>query len=99
MLWRKNATEAILDCAEGKAKLCAQKLDGLEGQAPADGLADARVTAAQLIAPRDKAAARALVGDLGTDAAARVLLEAGDLEGATAVSAEGPLGAFIAGGG
>lgn len=76
LAWRVEATKAIIMVAEGRYE------DGLkrfallqEGGAPADGLADARATAAAV--SQDPEVARQLVGDLESPAVSRGLLNAG----------------------
>lgn len=76
-VWRKTATEGIVSCASGDAQRCIRTLDGLEGDAPADGLADARVTAAMLIGSSDAQAAKTLAGDYVSEGAGRALWNAG----------------------
>jgi tetratricopeptide (TPR) repeat protein len=77
LAWRKKATEGIVWCAEGKAKKCLATLEGLEGEAPADGLADAKVTAAMLIGKAHPQTAKDLVGDYASEGAGRALWNAG----------------------
>jgi len=97
--WRKVATLGIISCADGDAKNCLRTLDGLEGTAPEDGLADARATAAYLIAEQDPEAARKLAGPYISNAAARALLETGDSAAAKESAPGGALGQFLAAGG
>ena len=77
LVWRKTATEGIIFCAEGKAARCIRTLEGLEGDAPADGLADAKVTAAMLVGGTDSQAAKDLVGEYESAGAGRALWNAG----------------------
>lgn len=97
--WRKVATEAIAACAEGDAATCQSLFATLEAAAPADGLADARATAAFLIAPKDKEAASALAGPYMSNGAARALWEAGDASGAQASAPGGVLASYLKAGG
>lgn len=97
--WRKLATAAIVSCAEGDGAGCVAQLDALEGTAPSDGLADARATAAFLIADRDAEAARKLAGPYVSNASARALAEAGDKDAARASVPGGVYGAYLNGGG
>mgnify|MGYP000941541303 CR=1 FL=1 len=97
--WRKIATLALIACGEGDGATCLRTLNGLEGTAPEDGLADARATAAVLIAQADPEVARKLAGPYISNAAARALLEAGDATAAKESSPGGVLGQYIAGGG
>lgn len=87
--WRKVATEAIIACADGDGDSCAKMLDSLEGSAPADGLADARATAAALIARHDPAAAKKVAGSFASNSTARALLEAGDRDAALDAAPQG----------
>ncbi|MEL6349485.1 MAG: hypothetical protein AAFV53_40655 [Myxococcota bacterium] len=96
--WRKFATAAIIDCADNKPNRCVEQLNKLEGNAPADGLADARATAAVLIAPQNADVARRLADAAGTNAGARALLEAGDRAGARK-AATGVMGSYLKSGG
>ena len=77
--WRKLATQALVVCAEGKSTECLAEFDVLTAlpRVPIDGLADARATAAMLIAKDDPATATALAGPYLTDASARALHAAG----------------------
>jgi tetratricopeptide (TPR) repeat protein len=77
LAWRKTATEGLAWCAEGNARKCIRVLDGLEGDAPADGLADAKVTAAMLIGHTDSKAAKDLAGEYNSEGAGRALWNAG----------------------
>lgn len=80
--WRKVATQAIAACAEGDGATCTSLFAALDGVAPADGLADARATAAYLIASSNPEVASQLAGPYVSNGAARALLEAGDRSGA-----------------
>ncbi len=77
--WRKLATQALAVCAEGKASECLAEFDVLAAlpRVPIDGLADARATAAMLVAKDDPETATALAGPYLTDASARALHAAG----------------------
>lgn len=97
--WRKVATLGIVACAEGDGATCLRTLNGLEGTAPDDGLADARATAAMLIAGQDPDVAKKLAGPYVSNAAARALLETGDLPAARESSPGGALGQYLNAGG
>lgn len=97
--WRKVATIGLIACAEGDGATCLRTLKSLEGTAPEDGLADARATAAVLIAERDPEVARKLAGPYISNAAARALLEAGDASAARESSPGGVLGQYLSSGG
>ncbi|MCB9778407.1 MAG: hypothetical protein H6742_07585 [Alphaproteobacteria bacterium] len=97
--WRKVATMGLIACADGDSTTCVRTLSGLEGNAPADGVADARATGAWLIAETDPDAARKLAGPYISNAAARALLETGDRGAAQESSPGGALGQFLEAGG
>jgi tetratricopeptide (TPR) repeat protein len=94
-VWRRDATLAIAECADGKAKACIRAFDRLEGDAPEDGLADAKVTAAALIAETDPKTAKALAGVYRSDGAARALYAAGARNMAVDAAPPGPLSDFV----
>ena len=96
--WRKAATLAIIACADGDSETCLDLFDKLDGNAPSDGLADARATAAILIADDNPEVARQLAGRYTSNAAARALLESGDRSGAASAAPEGPLRSYLQGG-
>lgn len=93
--WRRDASSALADCADGNAGRCQRGLDRLEKTAPADGLADARVTAAALIARKDPQAAKDLAGPYRSAGAARALYAAGARQMAARSTTEGPLSNFV----
>lgn len=97
--WRKVATSAIASCAEGDGATCTSLLASLEGAAPEDGLADARATAAFLIAGKDPEVAKQLAGQYVSNAAARALLEAGDASAAQEAAPGGILASWLKAGG
>ncbi len=97
--WRVVATRAIIACAEGDGARCGSLLDGLADAAPPDGLADARATAAILLAAKDPEAAKTIAGDAPSAAVARALLAAGDAPSAADLLEGGPLDAFLSAGG
>ena len=93
--WRVDATRAMAACASGDSVACIAGFDALDalaastgGAIPSDGLADARATAAMVIAGTDPASARKLVENLRGDAAARVLAQVGDAAAASTVVAD-----------
>lgn len=96
--WRKVATQAIVHCAAGAADECVDLLSKLDGVAPEDGLADARATAAYLIAGENPDAARTLAGPYVSNAAARALAETGDMSAARESAPKGIYGSYLAGG-
>ncbi len=97
--WRKVATLGIIACAEGKGAECLAQLDALEGSAPSDGLADARATAAFLIAGTDPETSKKLAGSYISNAAARALVEAGDRDAALGSSPGGVYATYLKSGG
>ena len=97
--WRKVATAALIACAEGDVAGCTTKLDSLGGSAPAHGLADARATAAFIVAKTDPEGARKLAGSFDSDASARALLEAGDAAAAQRSAQGGVLAEYVKAGG
>jgi hypothetical protein len=74
-------------------------LDSLEGAIRVDALADARVTAAMVIAEKDPKTARALAGRYRSNAAARALYAAGYRKEAAAAALDGPYRMFLKAGG
>jgi tetratricopeptide (TPR) repeat protein len=97
--WRKVATQAIIACADGDGPQCLTLFASLEGNAPADGLADARATAAYLIAKDAPDVATKLAGPYVSNAAARALYEAGDIETARSSAPPGVFADFLKAGG
>lgn len=97
--WRKKATQAMIDCAENKGAACVAGFESIDGDAPVDGLHDAKVTAAALIAGSDAATAKKLAGEYVSDGAARALLEAGAGRMSSAAAPSGPLADFVNAGG
>ncbi len=97
--WRKVATAAIASCAEGDGATCTSLFASLEGAAPEDGLADARATAAFLIADKDKEVASQLAGPYVSNAAARALFEAGGAAAAQEAAPGGILANWLKAGG
>jgi len=93
--WRKAATEAIVQCAEGRTKQCVRAFEALEDDAPADGLADAKVTAAMLIGGTDAQAAKDLAGPYISEGAGRALWNAGAHRMARKSTPSGPLLTFF----
>jgi rhodanese-related sulfurtransferase len=97
--WRKRATRAIVHCSAGRGVKCVKILDSLEGAIRVDALADARVTAAMVIAEKDPKTARALAGRYRSNAAARALYAAGYRKEAAAAALDGPYRMFLKAGG
>jgi len=97
--WRKVATQALIACADGEAQRCQDLFQSLEGSAPSDGLADARATAAYLVAGSDSEAAARLAGPYISNAAARALYEAGDVDTARSSAPAGVFADFLKAGG
>jgi tetratricopeptide (TPR) repeat protein len=82
--WRVEATRAIVLCAEGKGADCVARFDELAAISPAEGLADARVTAAMIVASTDAVTAKQLLNGVAGDAAARALASLGEPAGGVA---------------
>jgi len=93
--WRKGATLAIAACADGNGAECIRLFDGIEADAPADGLADAKVTAATLIGSGDPKTAKELVGEYMSEGAGRALWKAGAKNMAKSSTPSGPLLSFM----
>lgn len=92
--WRYVATQAIVAIAEGRYSEGISKLDALEGAAPADGLADARATAAAVSG--DPEIAKQIVGDLESVSVFMGLREAGAQDAAMeAVPADAKIKDFL----
>ncbi len=103
--WRRDATRAIAACASGDGAGCVAQFDaisalmnapdGTGAAIPPQGIADARATAALVIArdpvsgaPRDPETAKKLLAGLNGDAVARALAEAGDPASAAAAAVD-----------
>jgi tetratricopeptide (TPR) repeat protein len=93
--WRKGATVAIVACADGNGKECIRSFERIEADAPPDGLADAKVTAATLIATDDPQTAKDLVGEFMSEGAGRALWKAGARRMAKKSTPAGPLLSFM----
>ncbi len=93
--WRVIATRAIVACAEGDADRCGSLLDTIEKGAPPAGLADARATAAILLARKDPSAAPEIAGDGASPAVARALLAAGQGAEAADLVSSGPFARYL----
>ncbi len=97
--WRVIATRAIVACSEGDAERCGSLLEGIEKGAPPPGLADARATAAIMLAPHDAAAAAEIAGDQPSPSVARALQAAGQGGDAASLAGSGPYAQFLSAGG
>jgi hypothetical protein len=97
--WRVIATKAIIECASGDGEACVAEFKKIEGQAPEAGLADAKATAALMIADKDAAVVAQLVGPYESNAAARALFEAGDKAAALEKAPAGIFRSFLESGG
>jgi tetratricopeptide (TPR) repeat protein len=92
--WRVQATKAMVAIAEGNNEEGLALFAALEsGGAPADGLADAKATAAALA--KDKDTAKALVASLESAAVARGLWEAGAPQAAKDAAPSGSLKSWL----
>jgi tetratricopeptide (TPR) repeat protein len=97
--WRVIATRAIVACTEGDVERCTSLLDGISKGAPPAGLADARATAAIMLAKHDKVAAARLAGDHPSPSVARALQAAGEGGDAADLAGSGPYAQFLSAGG
>jgi tetratricopeptide (TPR) repeat protein len=95
--WRVLATRAIITCAQGDGAGCQEQFEALKAGAPADGYADARVSAALAVADKDAGAARALLQGVSGDAAARAWAAIGDSPAGAAVVADAVLKSQLGG--
>ncbi len=93
--WRVQATAAIVKAARGDGPGAVEQFNLLNDLAPADGLADARATAAALCP--DKAVAKQLVEGLESEAVARGLAQAGAGKAAKDQAPAGPLKDYLEG--
>ena len=93
--WRVEATRAIIQCAEGDAATCQATFGSLAATAPADGLADARATAAIALGDRDPEATKALLEGVETSSAALAAHRAGKTGLAMKLAPEGLLRQFL----
>ena len=101
LAWRHAATQAIIQCAAADIEACTLTFEQLEaqGDVPPLGLADARATAAQLLAQSNPAAAKRLVADISSYAAARALQDAGAPRRAAKASPGGLFKTYLQNGG
>jgi len=99
MKWRMDAVQAMVQCVQGEIDTCSASFDKLDLTGPATGVADARATAAFLIAEDNPEAAKALVGSLQSNAAARALLATGDASAAQGASPGGVIDNYLQAGG
>ena len=99
MKWRMDAVQAMVHCVQGEIDSCQSTFDKLDRTGPATGVADARATAAYLIAEDNPEAAKALVGSLQSNAAARALLATGDGSAAQDASPGGVIDNYLQSGG
>jgi hypothetical protein len=97
--WRILATKAIATCASGEAKRCTSSFDALESKAPLEGLMDAKITAAILIAGQSPDTARELVKDMASSGASRVFHMLGDSDEAQSSASAGVFSDYLNGGG
>lgn len=99
MKWRMDAVQAMIWCVDGEHDRCQQGFDKIDNSGPSAGVADARATAAYLIAEDHPEVAKALVGSIQTNAAARALLATGDASAAKEASPGGVIDNFLDAGG
>ena len=95
--WRYSATDAIIDCAQGKTSSCERKFKTAEAlDAPPAGIEAAKATAAMLIGAGSPAEVEALIdGQEGSAAGARALVEANPCKTRMTTDASGLLGDYI----
>ncbi len=96
--WRLQATKAMISLANGDIEAGMERFDALSalaetGELPADGMADALATAC-MIAPNPAVRSR-LVEGMESAAAARCLMEAGDIDGARTLAPPGILKTYL----
>jgi hypothetical protein len=99
MKWRMDAVQAMIYCVNGEYDACQSSFEKVDKAGPTAGVADARATAAYLIANDSPEVAKALVGSIQTNAAARALLETGDAAAAKEASPGGVLDNYLDAGG
>ncbi len=85
-VWRVQATRSLVLCVSGDGAGCLAGMERISTIAPADGYADARATAALLIAERDAETARKLLEGQSGDASARAWALLGDMQTAGTVA-------------
>ncbi|HCH64166.1 MAG: hypothetical protein CL927_09905 [Deltaproteobacteria bacterium] len=99
MKWRKDAVQAMILCVDGDGDGCQSAFDKVDRISPVAGAADARATAAYLIADDQPEVAKALLEGVESNAAARALLETGDAGAAKAASPGGVIDNYLGAGG
>ena len=97
--WRMDAVEAMILCVDGAVDECQSAFEKVDKIGPVAGVADARATAAYLIADDYPDAAKALLDGVQSNAAARALLETGDAGAAKAASPGGVIDNYLEAGG
>jgi tetratricopeptide (TPR) repeat protein len=99
MKWRMDAVQAMVHCIDGELDECQSLFDKVDKIGPGAGVADARATAAYLIADEHPDVAKALVSGIESNAAARALLETGDAGAAKQASPGGVIDTYLDAGG
>jgi tetratricopeptide (TPR) repeat protein len=99
MKWRMDSVEAMVLCVDGDLDGCQKAFNKIDKIGPVAGVADARATAAYLVADEYPDAAKALVAGIESNAAARALLETGDVGAAKDASPGGVIDNFLDAGG
>ena len=99
MKWRMDAVEAMILCVDGDVDECQSAFQKVDKIGPVAGVADARATAAYLVADDYPDAAKALLDGIQSNAAARALLETGDAGAAKAASPGGVIDNYLDAGG
>ena len=99
MKWRMDAVQAMILCVDGEVDRCQQVFNKVDKIGPVAGAADARATAAYLIADEYPEVAKSLVAGIESNAAARALLETGDAGAAKDASPGGVIDNYLDAGG
>ncbi len=99
MKWRMDAVQAMILCVDGEVDRCQKVFNKVDKNGPVAGVADARATAAYLIADDHPEVAKALVAGIESNAAARALLETGDAAAAKDASPGGVIDNYLDAGG
>lgn len=99
MKWRMDAVQGMVLCVQDDFDGCRAAFEKADKTGPEAGVADARATAAYLIAEDHPEEAKALVGSIQSNAAARALLQTGDAGAAKGASPGGVIDNYLDAGG
>ena len=94
--WRVNATQTLVDCADGDAESCTSGLETISSVAPFTAALHTRATAALALGRSDAAAGLALLSGHPGEATARAALELGDVALARELAPDGLFGDHLA---